>query len=103
MNLTDSNDDGAQAASPMDEAAAYAALSGIALAARPLDQTLEAVTVLAQRALLETPETSVTLLTENEARTAFSGKLALQLDETPVRRRLRTVSGRRRLRPGHHR
>jgi GAF domain-containing protein len=82
VNLTPSNDDGTQAVSPMDEAAAYAALSGIALADRPLDQTLEEVAVLAKRVLPETPEASVTLLTEDDARTAaFSGKLALQLDE----------------------
>ena len=66
----------------MGEAAAYAALSQIALVDRPLDQTLEEVTFLAKWALPETPESSVTLLTDDQARTAaFSGRLALQLDE----------------------
>jgi hypothetical protein len=66
----------------MEEAAAYAALSQIALTGRPLDQTLAEVAALAKRALPETPEASVTLLTDDQARTAaFSGDLALQLDE----------------------
>ena len=87
MDSTDSYDgstqnDSGPAASAMEEAAAYAALSRIALSGRPLDQTLEEVAVLAQRALPETPEASVTLLTEDQARTAaFSGQVALQLDE----------------------
>jgi hypothetical protein len=66
----------------MGEVAAYAALSQIALVDRPLDQTLEEVTFLAKWALPETPESSVTLLSDDQARTAaFSGRLALQLDE----------------------
>ena len=56
MDSTDSYDgstqnDSGPAASAMEEAAAYAALSRIALSGRPLDQTLEEVAVLAQRAL----------------------------------------------------
>jgi hypothetical protein len=67
---------------PMDEAAVYAALSQIALRDRPLDQTLGEVAVLAKRALPETPEASVTLLSEDRPRTAaFSGDVALRLDE----------------------
>jgi hypothetical protein len=82
MNSNPSNDDGGQAPSAMDEAAAYAALGRIGQTNRPLDQTLEAVAVLAKRALPENPEASVTLLTQDQARTAaFSGELALQLDE----------------------
>jgi GAF domain-containing protein len=66
----------------MDEAAAYAALSHIAVAERPLDQTLEDVATLAKRALTETPESSVTLMAQDQAWTAaFSGALALHLDE----------------------
>ena len=82
VNSTHGNGDVPQAPSPMEEAAAYAALSQIALSGRPLDQTLEEVAALAQRALRETPEASVTLLTDDQARTAaFSGQVALQLDE----------------------
>ena len=82
MSPTDSHDDSGQAPSAIEEAAAYAALSQITLTGRPLDQTLEEVAVLAKRALPETPEASVTLLTKDQARTAaFTGELALQLDE----------------------
>ena len=82
MSPTPRNDDNSKASSPTDEATAYAALSQIALSGRPLDQMLEEVAVLAARALPENPEASVTLLSENQARTAaFSGKVALKLDE----------------------
>jgi len=77
-----SNHDNDRPFSPMDEAAAYAALSRVALTNRPLDQALTEVAELAKAALPETPEASVTLLTDDQARTAaFSGDLALQLDE----------------------
>jgi ANTAR domain/GAF domain len=76
------NQDGGQDPSPMEEGAAYAELSQIALVDRPLEQTLEEVAVLAKRVLRETPEASVTLLSDDEARTAaYSGDLALRLDE----------------------
>ena len=82
MSPTASNDDNNQASSPMEEAAAYAALSQIAVTGRPLDQTLGEVANLARRTLPESPETSVTLLSDDRARTAaFSGEVALQLDE----------------------
>src|SRR4051794_31190492 len=82
MSPTPSNDDSTKAFSPMEEEAAYVALSQVALSGRPLDQTLEEVAVLAGRALPENAEASVTLITDNQARTsAFSGKVALQLDE----------------------
>lgn len=67
---------------PKREAAAYTALSQIVLDARPLDQTLGEVAVLAQRALPESPQVSVTLLSVHGPHTAgFSGRTALQLDE----------------------
>ncbi|MFL6065953.1 MAG: GAF and ANTAR domain-containing protein [Friedmanniella sp.] len=82
MTPTHSNDDSGESSSVMEEAAAYAALSQIAVTGRPLDQTLEEVAILARRALPEAPETSVTLLSDEQARTAaFTGDLALQLDE----------------------
>jgi GAF domain-containing protein len=66
----------------MEEAVAYAALAQIALGGRPLDQSLEEVAVLARRALPETSEASVTLLSPDGPRTAaFSGDVALRLDE----------------------
>ena len=82
MSTTPSNDDRTQAFPAMDESAAYAALSQIAVSGRPLDQTLDEVAVLAERALPEHPEASVTLLADDQAQTAaFSGQVALQLDE----------------------
>jgi len=80
VNSTHSNDD--SRTSPLAEGAAYFALSEIALADRPIDETLDEVVALAKRVLPETPETSVTLLTNDEAWTAaFSGELANSLDE----------------------
>jgi hypothetical protein len=71
-----------QDSSSMEEVAAYAALSRIAMPGRPLDQSLEEVTVLAKRAVPETAEASVTLLSQNRPHTAaFSGDVALRLDE----------------------
>jgi hypothetical protein len=71
-----------QNSSSMEEVAAYAALSRIALRGRPLEQSLEEVAVLARRALPETSEASVTLVSQNRPHTAaFSGDVALRLDE----------------------
>jgi len=71
-----------EGSSPMAEEAAYAALSRIALDDRPLDHILGEVAVLAKRALPETPEASVTLLTADRPRTAaFSADVALELDQ----------------------
>jgi GAF domain-containing protein len=82
VNPIPGNAGGSQQRRDLEEAAAYAALSQIGLTDRPLDQTLEEVAVLAKRVLPETPEASVTLVTDQQARTAaFSGKVALQLDE----------------------
>ena len=82
MSPTPSDDDSTTASSSLAEAAAYAALSQIALLERPLDQTLEEVAALAARALPEKPETSVTLLSGDRSWTAaFSGEVARQLDE----------------------
>jgi ANTAR domain/GAF domain len=80
VNPTQGNDD--SQTSPLEEAAAYLALSEIAVIDRPIDETLNEVVALAKRVLPETPETSVTLLTNDQAWTAaFSGDLANSLDE----------------------
>jgi transcriptional regulator with GAF, ATPase, and Fis domain len=64
-----------------DEATTYASLSKLVYADRPLADTLERVSVLASRALSETPEVSLTLLEGERAWTAAtSGPVALQLD-----------------------
>jgi hypothetical protein len=82
VNTIHSNDDGTQDSSAIDEAAAYAALSRVALTDQPLEKTLEEVAILAKRVLRGSPEASVTLLTGDRPETAaFSGELALQLDE----------------------
>src|SRR4051812_25649810 len=62
MNLNASSKDGSGERPDLEEAAAYAALSQIAVVDRRLDQTLEEVAVLAQRALPKAPEASVTLV-----------------------------------------
>jgi hypothetical protein len=68
-------------ASPMGEAAAYVALSQIALNERSLDEALGELALLATRALPETAAASVTLLTEDRPYTAaFRGEVALTLD-----------------------
>jgi len=65
-----------------DEAIAYAALSRMVLADRPLSEVLDEVAVLAKQVLPETPEVSVTLLKGDQAQTAaFTGPVALELDE----------------------
>jgi hypothetical protein len=77
-----SSGNGDEGSSPMEEAAAYAALSRIALDNRRLDDALGVVAVLAKRPLPETPEASVTLLGEERPYTAaFSGEVTLKLDE----------------------
>lgn len=66
----------------IDEAAAYAAISRLDLSARPLERTLLELATLAQRAVREAAEVSVTLLGEEGPRTAASsGDIALRLDE----------------------
>ncbi len=65
-----------------DEASAYAALSKVVLADRPLSEVLEEVVLLAKQVLPETPEVSVTLLKGDHAETsAFTGAVAIELDE----------------------
>jgi hypothetical protein len=77
-----SNEPGHPGPSPLGEVAAYAALSQIARGDRPLDQVLEEVAALATRALPETAQASVTLLTDEQPRTAASsGEIALRLDQ----------------------
>jgi transcriptional regulator with GAF, ATPase, and Fis domain len=66
----------------LDEPTAYAALSTMPLADRPLGEVLDEVALLAKRVLPETPEVSVTLLEGDHAETAaFTGAVALELDE----------------------
>ena len=67
---------------PLDEAGAYASLSRMVLAQRPLSAVLEELALLAKRVLPETPEVSVTLLRGDHAETAaFTGAVAIELDE----------------------
>ncbi len=71
-----------QALQTTDEASAYASLSKLVYADRPLADTLERVSVLATQALSETPEVSLTLIEGERAWTAAtSGPVALQLDQ----------------------
>jgi len=82
INHSNSNQYRNLESSPMDEAAAYAALSQIALGGRPPERILGEVAALVKRALPETPEASVTLLGNDRPRTAvFSADVALKLDE----------------------
>jgi GAF domain-containing protein len=69
--------------SPLDEAAAYHALSQIAWDDLPVEQILEQVADLAWRVLPGTPQASVTLLGKDGRphTAAFSGTVALKLDE----------------------
>jgi transcriptional regulator with GAF, ATPase, and Fis domain len=65
-----------------DQASAYASLSKLVYAHRPLADTLETMAVLATKALSESPEVSLTLLDRERGRTAAtSGPVALELDE----------------------
>ncbi len=67
----------------LDEATAYASLSQLVYADRPLADTLQRVAVLATQALSETPEVSLTLVEDERAWTAAtSGPVALGLDAT---------------------
>ena len=67
----------------LNEASAYASLSQLVYADRPLADTLERVAVLATHALSETPEVSLTLIEDERAWTAAtSGPVALGLDGT---------------------
>lgn len=82
MNHSQSPDNRPQAIPTPDEATAYASLSKLVYADRPLADTLERVSVLATHALSETPEVSLTLIEGERAWTAAtSGPVALHLDE----------------------
>ena len=71
-----------QAVPTSDEASAYASLSKLVYADRPLADTLQRVSVLATEALSETPEVSLTLVEGERAWTAAtSGPRALSLDQ----------------------
>lgn len=73
---------GAQAPPPTDEAAAYASLSRLVYADRPLADTLDQLMSLAKEVLTGTPEVSLTLVESEGASTpASTGSLALRLDE----------------------
>jgi hypothetical protein len=81
MNRNHSLSNGSQEPSTPDGATAYASLSELVHADRPLADTLERMSVLATQALSETPEVSLTLVEGERAWTAAtSGPLALQLD-----------------------
>jgi hypothetical protein len=74
--------DTGSSSSPMDEVAAYAALSQIVMRERPLEETLAEVALLARRTLPEAPEASMTLLSPERPYTpASSGEVAVRLDE----------------------
>jgi GAF domain-containing protein len=78
----DSDEQGDAETPPVDEAAAYVAISRLDLGARPLERTLHEIAALTQRAVREAAEVSVTLLGQEGPRTAASsGDLALRLDE----------------------
>jgi len=82
MNATHPPDNRSRAAGSADEATAYASLSKLVFADRPLADTLEKVSVLATQALSETPEVSLTLIEGERAWTAAtSGPEALHLDQ----------------------
>jgi GAF domain-containing protein len=68
------------AASP-DPSAAFASLSGLVYAERPLADTLQKMSVLATQVLTETPEVSLTLIERDQGFTAAaSGPVSLDLD-----------------------
>jgi transcriptional regulator with GAF, ATPase, and Fis domain len=82
MNQSHSHNNRSQSIPTPDEATAYASLSKLVYADRPLADTLEKVSVLATHALSETPEVSLTLIEGERAWTAAtSGPVALQLDQ----------------------
>jgi transcriptional regulator with GAF, ATPase, and Fis domain len=81
MNHRHSPSNGSQA-TLTPEATAYASLSRLVYADRPLAETLEKVSVLATQALREAPEVSLTLIEgERWWTAATSGPLALELDQ----------------------
>ena len=83
MNQRDIPNNHVQPVATLNEATAYASLSQLVYADRPLADTLERVTVLATHALSETPEVSLTLIEGERAWTAASsGSVALGLDGT---------------------
>jgi GAF domain-containing protein len=64
-----------------DTATAFASLSGLVYADRPLADTLQKMSVLATQVLTETPEVSLTLIERDRGFTAASsGPVALDLD-----------------------
>jgi GAF domain-containing protein len=64
-----------------DAAAAFASLSGLVYADRPLADTLQKMSVLASQVLTEAPEVSLTLIERDQGVTAAtSGPVALDLD-----------------------
>jgi transcriptional regulator with GAF, ATPase, and Fis domain len=83
MNHSDVPNNDFQPVATLNEATAYASLSQLVYADRPLADTLERVTVLATHALAETPQVSLTLIEDERAWTAAtSGPVALGLDGT---------------------
>ena len=83
MNRSDVPNNHFQPVATLNEATAYASLSQLVYADRPLADTLERVTVLATQALSEAPEVSLTLIEGERAWTAAtSGPVALGLDGT---------------------
>ena len=82
MNKMNSTNDGFPARGGLDEASAYASLSKMLPAGRPLSEVLEELALLAKQVLPESPEVSVTLLKGERAQTAaFTGPVAIELDE----------------------
>jgi GAF domain-containing protein len=66
---------------PPDNATAFASLSGLVYADRPLADTLQKMSLLATQVLTETPEVSLTLIERDQGFTAASsGPVALDLD-----------------------
>jgi hypothetical protein len=83
MSHSDSPNNRSTAVPTVNEATAYASLSQLVYADRPLADTLDRVAVLATHALSEVPEVSLTLLEDERAWTAAtSGPIALGLDGT---------------------
>ncbi|SHN76097.1 GAF and ANTAR domain-containing protein [Cryptosporangium aurantiacum] len=77
---------GGRSAVSADTALSLAELGRIALADTPLEQVLERVAVLARDTIPGADEVSVTLLVNERPRTAaFTGTLALELDERQYR------------------
>lgn len=83
MSHSDMPNNCSEAAPTLNEATAYASLSQLVYADRPLADTLKRVAVLATHALSGTPEVSLTLIEDERAWTAAtSGSVALELDGT---------------------